>query len=51
VAFGSVARVRLQDVLGQAHGRGGRLLDQPDLLRTAIALAAELVTPWLLRPR
>ncbi len=52
VAFGSVARARLQELLGQAHGRGGRLLDQPDLLRSAIALAAELVTPWLhRRPR
>jgi hypothetical protein len=51
VAFGSVARVRLQDLLGQAHGCGGRLLDQPDLLRGAIDLAAGLVTPWLRRSR
>jgi Fe-S-cluster-containing hydrogenase component 2 len=51
VAFGSVARVQLQDLLGQAHGRGGRLLDQEDLLPRAIALASALVTPWLNRSR
>lgn len=51
VAFGSVARVRLQELLRQAQGRGGRLLDQPDLRSEALALARELVGPWLARRR
>ncbi len=49
VAFGSVARARLQPLLLQAQGRGGRLLDQPDLLPLASAIARELVGPWLAR--
>ncbi|MFM7268515.1 MAG: LdpA C-terminal domain-containing domain [Cyanobium sp.] len=49
VAFGSVARVRLQVLLGQAQDRGGRLLDQPDLLEQAMVIASALVTPWLQR--
>lgn len=51
VAFGSVARARLQPLLLQAQGRGGRLLDQADLLPLAISLAQELVAPWLRRCR
>lgn len=50
VAFGSVARARLQPLLAQAQERGGRLLDQPDLLEPALALASALVRPWLERP-
>ena len=49
VAFGSVARARLQPLLLQAQGRGGRLLDQPDLLPLASAIAGALVAPWLIR--
>jgi hypothetical protein len=51
VAFGSVARARLQSLLVQAQQRGGRLLDQADLLPEAAAIAAALVRPWLLRSR
>ncbi|MEB3319142.1 MAG: LdpA C-terminal domain-containing domain [Cyanobacteriota bacterium] len=46
VAFGSVARQRLQPLLLQAQARGGRLLDQPDLLAPALDLATALVRPW-----
>jgi Fe-S-cluster-containing hydrogenase component 2 len=49
VAFGSVARQRLQPLLLQAQERGERLLDQPDLLTPALALATALVRPWLER--
>ena len=49
VAFGSVARARLQPLLLQAQGRGGRLLDQADLLPLASAIARGLVGPWLAR--
>jgi len=49
VAFGSVARARLQPLLLQAQLRGGRLLDQADLLPEALALATGLVKPWLVR--
>ena len=49
VAFGSVARSRLQSLLIQAQQRGGRLLDQADLLPEASAMAAGLVEPWLAR--
>jgi len=49
VAFGSVARARLQTLLLQAQQRGGRLLDQADLLPEASAMAAGLVGPWLAR--
>jgi len=49
VAFGSVARARLQPLLLQAQQRGGRLLDQADLLPEAAAIAAGLVQPWLRR--
>ena len=49
VAFGSVARARLQPLLLQAQERGGRLLDQADLLPLAVAISAELVRPWLIR--
>ncbi len=50
VAFGSVARARLVPLLQEAQRRGGRLLDQPDLLLPARTLAAALVGPWLERP-
>jgi Fe-S-cluster-containing hydrogenase component 2 len=46
VAFGSVARQQLQPLLLEAQGRGQRLLDQPDLLQPALALASALVQPW-----
>ena len=49
VAFGSVARARLQPLLLQAQLRGGRLLDQADLLPEALAMATGLVEPWLVR--
>ena len=51
VAFGSVARARLQGLLLQAQKRGGRLLDQTDLLPEASDLAGDLVDPWLKRSR
>ncbi|MFM7269598.1 MAG: LdpA C-terminal domain-containing domain [Cyanobium sp.] len=51
IAFGSVARVRLQGLLGEAQARGGRLLDQADLLEQAMAIASGLVSPWLQRRR
>ena len=49
VAFGSVARARLQGLLLRAQKRGGRLLDQADLLPEACGLAGDLVAPWLKR--
>ena len=49
VAFGSVARARLQSLLLQAQQRRGRLLDQADLLPEASAMADGLVGPWLAR--
>ena len=49
VAFGSLARARLQPLLLQAQQRGGRLLDQADLLPEASSLASGLVEPWLHR--
>ena len=51
VAFGSVARARLQGLLLRAQKRGGRLLDQADLLPEACGLAGDLVAPWLKRTR
>ena len=48
-AFGSAARVRLQGLLLRAQKRGGRLVDQADLLPEAAAIAAGLVQPWLRR--
>lgn len=51
VAFGSVARARLQGLLLRAQKRGGRLLDQADLLPEACGLAGDLVAPWLKRAR
>jgi Fe-S-cluster-containing hydrogenase component 2 len=49
VAFGSVARHRLQPLLLEAQARGRRLLDLPDLLPAALAAAEALVHPWLQR--
>ena len=46
VAFGSVARHSLQDLLQKAQGRGRRLLDLPDLLTPALTIAQALVHPW-----
>jgi len=51
VAFGSVARQQLQPLLLEAQVRGQRLLDQPDLLHPALALASALVEPWRARPQ
>ena len=51
VAFGSVARARLLPLLQEAQRRGGRLLDQADLLPEACAISLELVSPWLRRGR
>jgi len=49
VAFGSVARQPLQVLLQEAQGRGQRLLDLPDLLTPALAIAQALVHPWTQR--
>jgi hypothetical protein len=49
VAFGSVARQPLQVLLQEAQGQGQRLLDLPDLLRPALAIARALVHPWTQR--
>jgi hypothetical protein len=49
VAFGSVARARLQPLLREAQGRGRRLLDDPELQGRALTIARELVDPWLRR--
>jgi Fe-S-cluster-containing hydrogenase component 2 len=46
VAFGSLARHQLQPLLLQAQARGQRLLDAPELLGPALALATALVRPW-----
>jgi len=46
VAFGSVARQRLQSPLLQAQSQGQRLLDLPHLLEPALDLARALVLPW-----
>ena len=46
VAFGSVARQQLQALLMEAQSRSQRLLDLPDLLAPALALASALVEPW-----
>ncbi|MFN9871873.1 MAG: LdpA C-terminal domain-containing domain [Cyanobacteriota bacterium] len=51
VAFGSVARHRLQPLLLEAQARGRRLLDLPDLLPEALETAGALVSPWLRRDR
>ena len=51
VAFGSVARHRLQPLLLEAQARGRRLLDLPDLLSQALETAGALVSPWLRRQR
>lgn len=49
VAFGSVARIRLQPLLLEAQQQGRRLLDQPQHLAQAQGLVAGLVQPWLRR--
>ena len=49
VAFGGVARRLLQPFLLEAHRRQSRLLDEPDLWPRALALALDLVGPWLHR--
>ena len=49
VAFGGVARSRLQPWLLAAQERGLRLLEARDLLPGALAQARELVEPWLRR--
>jgi len=49
VAFGGVARRRMQPLLQEATARGGRLLDFPDLWARALRQALALVGPWLHR--
>lgn len=49
VAFGGVARKSLQPHLREAQSRGRSLLDLPDLWPAALAVAGELVQPWLVR--
>jgi Fe-S-cluster-containing hydrogenase component 2 len=49
VAFGGVARRQLQPLLLQAQERGKTLLQAADLWPQALALARQLVGPWLER--
>jgi hypothetical protein len=49
VAFGGVARSLLQPLLRQAQDRGRSLLRDRELGERALALASELVRPWLER--
>jgi Fe-S-cluster-containing hydrogenase component 2 len=49
VAFGGVARSQLQPLLQQAQERGKTLLQAADLWPQALALARQLVGPWLER--
>ncbi len=49
VAFGGVARRQLQPLLQRAQERGMGLLQADDLWPEALALARELVGPWLER--
>jgi hypothetical protein len=49
VAFGGVARRQLQPLLLQAQERGKTLLQAADLWPQALALALQLVGPWLER--
>jgi Fe-S-cluster-containing hydrogenase component 2 len=49
VAFGGVARRLLQPLLLEAQGRGRALLADGELWPQALALAQDLVTPWLER--
>ena len=49
VAFGGVARRQLQPLLLQAQERGRALLQDGDLWPQALALARQLVGPWLER--
>jgi Fe-S-cluster-containing hydrogenase component 2 len=49
VAFGGVARRQLQPLLLQAQKRGKTLLQAADLWPEALALARQLVGPWLER--
>jgi Fe-S-cluster-containing hydrogenase component 2 len=50
VAFGGAARALLRPLLQEAQGRGRRLLDDPELVGKALAIARHLVEPWLRRP-
>jgi Fe-S-cluster-containing hydrogenase component 2 len=49
VAFGGVARRLLQPLLLEAQQRGVGLLHDPELAPRALALAEDLVRPWLCR--
>jgi Fe-S-cluster-containing hydrogenase component 2 len=49
VAFGGVARARLQPLLLKAQARGRRLLDDAELRPRALMGARALVEPWLRR--
>jgi hypothetical protein len=49
VAFGGAARRQLQPLLLQAQERGRTILQAADLWPQALALARQLVGPWLER--
>ena len=50
IAFGGVARRLLLPLLKEAQLRGESLRDWPEGWEQAVALARELVTPWVKRP-
>jgi hypothetical protein len=50
IAFGGVARRLLLPLLKEAQLRGESLREWPEGLEQAVALARELVTPWMNRP-
>ena len=50
IAFGGVARRLLLPLLKEAQLRGQSLREWPEGLEQAVALARELVTPWMDRP-
>ena len=50
IAFGGVARRLLLPLLKEAQLRGQSLRQWPDGWEEAVALARELVTPWMNRP-
>lgn len=49
VAFGGMARSLLQPLLLQAEAQGSALREQPALQAQALALAQNLIAPWLAR--
>lgn len=50
VAFGGMARALMQPLLQEAEARQSTLRDWPMGWEKALALARELVLPWLSRP-